>query len=182
VEVTVAQFRKALMRGQEADVQQAMVWNLSQMRSPEALSTLGDLFADTNQDPNLRARIAPQLAVEGNDDFKRSLETASLGDPDATVRRAARAALISLDPPVTGYMITGTLPESQAEAAGITTGDILVSYGGKPARSLQELRAAASDATDDEEVPVVLVRDGVEVTLYLRPGQMGIYGKDVRAK
>ena len=28
----------------------------------------------------------------------------------------------------------------------------------------------------------VLDIDGVQVTLYLRPGQMGIFGKDVQAK
>ena len=49
-------------------------------------------------------------------------------------------------------------------------------------RHVEELRAAATNATEEEQVPVVVVRDGVEVTLYLRPGQMGIYGRDVEAK
>lgn len=182
VEVTVAQFRKALMKGQEVGVQQAMVWNLAQMRSPAAMETLSDLFNDVNQAPDLRARIAPELAVEGNEELARSLETAALSDPDPTVRRAAKAALVIINPPATGYLITGTLPQSQAAAAGITTGDILVSYAGKPTRNLDELRAAATGATGNEEVPVVVVRDGAEVTIYLRPGQMGIYGKDVKAR
>jgi S1-C subfamily serine protease len=182
VEITVAQFRKALLAGQDAGVQQAMVWNLAQMRSPAAIETLQALFNDASQDPSLRARIAPELALADNPELARSLETAALSDPDPTVRNAAKAALVSLDPPATGYMITGTLPDSQAAAAGITTGDILISYGGKPTRDLDDLRAAAADATGQEQVPVVVVRDGVQVTIYLRPGQMGIYGKNVKAK
>ena len=42
-----------------------------------------------------------------------------------------------------------------AEEAGLTAGDILVSYAGQPTRSVEELRAAAGGATGEEQVPVV---------------------------
>ena len=32
------------------------------------------------------------------------------------------------------------------------------------------------------EVPVVVIREGREVTLMMRPGQMGIFGREVNAE
>ncbi|MHC4473711.1 MAG: HEAT repeat domain-containing protein [Planctomycetota bacterium] len=181
-EETVAQFSKALRSEKELDVQRALVWNLARMRKREAVDALQDVFTDADRDGTLRAQVATELAMSEDPEVARALESASLSDPDPKVRDAAKAALAMRDPPATGFMITGTVPKSQAEAAGIKAGDILVSYNGRATRDLEALRAAATESGTEEEVPVTLIRGGREVTLYLRPGQMGVFGRDVKAR
>ena len=73
-------------------------------------------------------------------------------------------------------------PDSQGEAAGLRAGDIVVSYGGRETTTRQALRDATGSAVGDEPVPVVVVRDGGTVTLHVRPGSLGVYGRPVAAR
>jgi len=93
------------------------------------------------------------------------------------VRAAATAALVLRDPPATGYLVTGTLPSSQAEAAGLRAGDVLVTYDWRPVPDGDSLRAAATDAGGAATVRVVVVRDGAEIEVDLRPGRLGVFGR-----
>jgi hypothetical protein len=178
-EKTVAMLSKALRGEKELSVQRALVWNLARMRKPEASAALREALEDTDRDAIVRAQVATELAMSDDPEVEKSLESVALSDPDEKVRDAAKAAISMRNPPATGFMVTGTVPKSQAEAAGIKAGDILVSYNGRETKNLDALRSAAAAAGSEKEVPVTVIRGGQEVTLYLRPGQMGVVGRDV---
>jgi len=180
---TLEQFGRALGGETSPDVQRALVANLGRLKSPEAERLLGEILTDVNRDASLRAQVAEGLSTTSDEGLVRALEIAAEGDEDARVRDAARAALVARNPPASGYLVTGTLPESQAAAAGLRAGDVLVSYDGRETRSVQALQEASAEATGAgaETVTVVVVRGDQEVTLQLRPGRLGIYGRAVEA-
>ncbi len=178
---TLEQFGRALNGEQNVDVQRALLANLGRMKSPESQRMLSDFFADANKDAAVRGMIAMQLATTDDPGVLRTIETAAASDEDAGVRAAAKAALVLRDPPATGYLVTGTLPSSQAEAAGLRAGDVLVTYDGRPVPDGDSLRAAASEAGGADTVRVVVVRDGREVEVDLRPGRLGVFGRGVEA-
>lgn len=59
-------------------------------------------------------------------------------------------------------------PASPAAEAGLLPGDRIVSYGGAPTSSWEDVQAAIR-GTQSEQVPMVVERDGVLVTLTVRP-------------
>jgi len=178
---TLEQFARALAGEPSSDVQEALVANLGRLKNPEADRLLGGILADADRDAGLRAQVAGALATTADEGLVRGLEIAAEKDEDPQVRDAARAALVARNPPASGYLVTGTLPDSQAAAAGLRAGDVLVSYNGQATRSLDALRDAAGEASGAETVAVVVVRDGEEVTLQMRPGKLGIFGRSVEA-
>jgi hypothetical protein len=178
---TREQFAEALRTEKSAQVQQALVANLGRLRDPEAERLLGGILADPSRDGALRAQVAAQLATTTDEGIVRALEIAAEKDGDAQVRDAARAALVARDPPASGYLVTGTLPESQAAAAGLRAGDVLVSYDGQSTRTLEALREAATAAEGRETVDVIVIRDGEEVRMSVRPGRLGVFGRAVQA-
>ncbi len=178
---TIRKYSAALAAEQDENVQRALVGNLAFLKEPAAMQALSDIFLDASRDARLRALVAPELAASADPAVAAALENAARGDSDERVRSAAAVALVVRDPPASGYLVTGTLPDSQAAEAGVKSGDILVSYGGRPTRTLEALREAAAGAAGQEKVPVVVMREGREVTLYLRPGRMGVFGREVRA-
>ena len=143
---------------------------------------LSDVFSDPNADPGLRARVATELATAEDPDIVAAIERAANDDPNLGVRAAAKASLLVRNPPATGYLVTGTVPDSQGEAAGVRAGDVVVSYAGSVITDGRALRQATSAATGEESVEVVVVRDGGEVTLVVRPGRMGVFGRAVKAQ
>ena len=180
---TIAQFAGALERETETSVQSALVANLGRLKSADAERLLGAIFADPGRDAALRAQVAGELAATTDPGLVRALEIAAESDPAPSVRDAARAALVARDPPASGYLVTGTLPDSQAAAAGLRAGDVLVSYDGRETRTAEALRAAtgAASAEANETVTVVVVRAGERVSLQLRPGRLGVFGRAVEA-
>jgi hypothetical protein len=181
-EEVLGRFTELLREETDSGVQRALVWNLAQMRKPEAERALAGLLHDSSRDAVVRTQALTELAMSDEPEVVRTIEEMAYRDPDPTVRNAAKAALQMRDPPASGFMVTGTLPESQAEAAGMQAGDIIVSYDGRSTRSLEDLRRAAGDATAKGDVEVVVVRDGRRVPLRLRPGQMGVFGREVEEK
>ena len=181
-EEVVGRFTKALAGEKEAAVQRALVGNLAQLRNPEADATLLAILKDPAREASLRSLAATELTASNDPEVLRSIEDMSVNEPDAQVRAAATTAMRILNPPATGFLVTGTLPQSQAAIAGVEAGDILVSYDGRRVENLDALRPAAGDAKDREDVEIVVLRGDREVTLRLRPGQMGVYGRDVTKK
>jgi S1-C subfamily serine protease len=129
----------------------------------------------------LRAQIATQLALSDDPEIVRSFEVAAQGDADARVRDAARAALVARDPPKSGYLVTGTLPESVGEASGVRAGDIVLSYNGASTRDGRSLQQATSTVEGDA-VEVVVFRDGEEVRMTVPSGALGVFGRGVAPK
>lgn len=66
---------------------------------------------------------------------------------------------------VTGALVTQVLPETPAERAGLRRGDVLLSFNGKPVRSVKELQLLVASSALGEEVPVEVLREGTRLTL-----------------
>lgn len=64
-----------------------------------------------------------------------------------------------------GVYISGVSSMSAAERAGLQVGDIITSLAGKPVKTLDELNAIKSEQTPGDSVPVVIDRNGTEMTL-----------------
>ncbi len=72
--------------------------------------------------------------------------------------------------------IVEVVKDGNAAGAGVRVGDWLVSYDGRRIDSQEELRAAMRAAQERgvERIPVVLARDGADVTVEVAPGRLGI--------
>lgn len=179
-EETISRFSKTLDTERNLDVQRALVWNLARMKNAKADAALLEMLKDPEHAAGVRAFVAMEIADGKNPAIEETLRDLSISEPDTEVRAAAETALRILKPPATGFLVTGTVPGSQAAVAGLAAGDILVSYGGRAIESLDQLRAAADQAGGSEAVDVVVVRGHERVTLRLRPGKMGVYGREVK--
>jgi hypothetical protein len=82
----------------------------------------------------------------------------SLGEP---------AGGLSLESP--GVPIRAVRPDSPAAAAGVKPGDILTTLDGRWTTSVTDAYAAAAGIPPDRDVTVVILRDGQEQTLTVRP-------------
>ena len=75
-----------------------------------------------------------------------------------------------------GVYISGVETMSAAQRAGLQVGDIITGFAGKPVTTLDELNAIKSEQTPGDSVPVVIDRNGTEMTLSIvipQPTQMG---------
>jgi membrane-associated protease RseP (regulator of RpoE activity) len=59
-------------------------------------------------------------------------------------------------------------PQVPAASAGLQVGDVLLSYGGVPVRTWSDFQDAIA-ATPGQDVPLVVERDGAQVTLSISP-------------
>jgi len=119
-----------------------------------------------------------RLIVEGVDQIDEKLtfsarptggRPAAAGDPSAT--RRVRVGFIPdmAGSDERGLRITGATPGSPAEVAGIRAGDILISFGGKAIKTVEDLQDALTSARAGTEVNVIVIRGGEQLTLKLTP-------------
>ena len=115
----------------------------------------------------------------GGDDVRVGVATA---DGDVAVRTLPADALARLDPgpgfltevgldrysPSIPPVIGDVVPDEPAAAAGLESGDRVLSIDGKPVADWDDL-VAAVHARARQTVPVLVERDGVEQTLQLTP-------------
>jgi len=73
------------------------------------------------------------------------------------------------DPGAPGVPIRTVLPDSPASRAGLKPGDILTTLDGRWTTSVADTYAAASSVPAGQAVPVVVLRDGEELTLTVTP-------------
>jgi len=66
---------------------------------------------------------------------------------------------------VTGALVTRVLPGTPAEKAGIQRGDVLLSFDGKPIRTVKELQLLVASSPLDKSVPVEVLRESMHLTL-----------------
>ena len=175
-EDAIAVFAAALGRESDRTVQDAIVRNLASMNTPKAEALLATVFGDATRDAALRADAALALATSSDPAVQRAIESAAQSDPDPKVQAAAKTSLIARDPPATGCLVTATSPDGNAEAAGIKAGDVIVSYNGHAVPTSDELvkEREAAAASGAEAVAVVVVRDGREQTMQVKPGRLGL--------
>jgi Do/DeqQ family serine protease len=66
---------------------------------------------------------------------------------------------------VTGALVTRVLPGTPAEKAGVRRGDVLLSFDGKPVRTVKELQLLVASAALGKSVPVEVLREATRLTL-----------------
>src|SRR5206468_6260572 len=70
-----------------------------------------------------------------------------------------------------GVVISNVLPGQPADKAGLRRNDVIVEYDGQPVADLQKFRLKVADTAVGRKVPVVVLRDGRKVTVYVTLGQ-----------
>ncbi|HKY06519.1 MAG TPA: PDZ domain-containing protein, partial [Blastocatellia bacterium] len=70
-----------------------------------------------------------------------------------------------------GMKLDGVRPESPAERAGLKAGDVVVKLGKWPIKNVYDYTYALGEIRPDEEIDVVIRRDGREMTLKLTPAR-----------
>lgn len=70
-----------------------------------------------------------------------------------------------------GMKLDGVRPESPAERAGLKAGDIIMKLGKWPIKNVYDYTYALGEMRPDEEIDVVIRRDGRETTLKLTPAK-----------
>lgn len=81
------------------------------------------------------------------------------------------AESVGLKEPV-GAMIAGVTEDGPAEIAKIRNGDIIVRFNGQDVRDMRSLPRIVADTEIGKQVPVVVWRDGKEVTLQTKVGEL----------
>ncbi|EIF6152428.1 trypsin-like peptidase domain-containing protein [Clostridium perfringens] len=66
-----------------------------------------------------------------------------------------------------GVYVVGVQEFSPAEKAGLKIGDLIVEFGGKRVKTLEELNQVKSQYNDGDSVPVEIIRDSKKVNLNL---------------
>ncbi len=78
------------------------------------------------------------------------------------VRRASLGTIPDFSRESGGVLLSGTMPGSPAEAAGLAGGDLLVSFDGEPVDNLADLTALLRGHSAGDTIEVVIIRDGRE--------------------
>ena len=66
-----------------------------------------------------------------------------------------------------GVYVVGVQEFSPAEKAGLKIGDLIIEFGGKRVKTLEELNQVKSKYNDGDSVPVEIIRDGKKLNLNL---------------
>jgi hypothetical protein len=169
----IARYDAALGQENDRRVQSSIVANLTSMNTPKAEAVLSRVFGDATRDAALRAEAAIALALT-KDPAIQSQIAAAANDPDVRIQAASKVASVLRDPPATGCLVTQTIPDGNADTSGIRPGDVIVSYNSRPVPTDSDLRRETDAAMTVESIAVVVVRDGQEKTLQVKPGRLGL--------
>lgn len=71
-----------------------------------------------------------------------------------------------------GALVAKVLPESPALAAGVEVGDIIVEFNGKEVMNSSNLPPIVGSSKVGIKLPVVVIRNGKETTLYVKLGEL----------
>jgi len=107
-------------------------------------------------------------------DIAAMLRIAASKDPNPEVRSLATVELLRRDSPVTGLLAVHVASESQAQAAGLQRGDVLLSYNGQSYTLESKLREAAQHLPPDQQIPIVIYRGGEILQLTIHGGRIGV--------
>jgi Do/DeqQ family serine protease len=106
---------------------------------------------------NLARQIADQLISTG--EVTRGWLGVSIQPLDADLAQS-----FGLDR-ATGALVTRVLPDTPAANAGLQRGDVLLSFNGKPVRSVKELQLLVASSALDKDIPLEVLREGTRLTL-----------------
>ncbi len=109
---------------------------------------------------NMARRIMEDLIYEGK--VSRGWLGVMIQDLDQSTRDA-----FGLEPNVKGVLIGDVFKNQPAEKAGFKRGDIVTSVDGKKVATANELRNAIAAIKPGKKVPITVIRNGKEQTLYV---------------
>jgi S1-C subfamily serine protease len=66
---------------------------------------------------------------------------------------------------VNGYKISGVNPDSPAEKAGLTGGDIIIKFGDREIKSITDYTYALGDHKPGDELEVIVMRGTEKITM-----------------
>jgi len=71
-----------------------------------------------------------------------------------------------------GILVNQVMPKSPAEAAGLKTGDLILSVDGKPVKDPRELQRIIGDAEIGKSIEFTILRDKARQTVKVQVGEM----------
>ncbi len=113
---------------------------------------------------NMAREIAPQLQKRGH--VTRGLLGVTIQDVTPELAKSLGLGTAG------GALVSQVLPDESADRAGIKQGDVIVAYDGKKIETSKELPHIVAATPIGKEVTVKVVRDGKELTLKAKIGEM----------
>jgi len=113
---------------------------------------------------NMAREIAPQLQKKGH--VTRGLLGVTIQDVTPELAKSLGLGTAK------GALVSQVLPDESADRAGIRQGDVIVNYDGKAIENSKDLPRIVAATPIGKEVPVKVVRDGKELTLKAKIGEM----------
>lgn len=86
--------------------------------------------------------------------------------------RVALGTIPDYSADVQGIRLSGVRPGGAAEKGGMKAGDVIIRFGGRTVRNVEEYTAALGQARPGEPIEIVVLRDGKEITLKVTPAAM----------
>jgi serine protease Do len=81
-----------------------------------------------------------------------------------------------------GALVSGVLPDSAAEKAGVEPGDVILTFNSKPVRRSDDLVGMVTATKPGTSVPMRVVRDGVEKTLTITVDELDYAAENQTAR
>lgn len=113
---------------------------------------------------NLAKNIADQLKSGGK--IQRGFLGIGLQHVDQKLAKS-----FGMDTP-RGALVTQVMKGSPADKAGVKTGDVVISFNGKPINKAQDLPPLVALSEIDKDAEIAVLRDGKEMTLKVRIGNL----------
>lgn len=118
----------------------------------------------------VRQMVLKVDAVDSRLEFSARPATRPAGGDPAPARRARVGFIPDMGAQdFRGLPLTGVVPDSPAERAGVRAGDVLVSFNGRQIRSVEDLQEALSAARPGVAVKIVVLRGDQRLELDLTP-------------
>ncbi|KAF0243954.1 MAG: HtrA protease/chaperone [Planctomycetota bacterium] len=175
-------FLESLKNEKNADVARALADNLDGIAKAGMEADLAALVPGYADNARVVTSLLDSLVKIGSPEALASLEGYARSDNEF-LRAEAAVALIAINPPAEGVLITLTVPNSQAENVGIKRGDIITSYNGTTVTDFAALRDQMKSAPAGSVVTVTVNRNGEIIPIQIKAGaKIGIDGKDVKPK
>jgi hypothetical protein len=170
---------RRLIREEDPTVAQAIAQNLADRPDARNVAALLDAL-EQQRDRDVRIAITESIAAQPGPDATRALEQIVAAESDPDLRKVAETSLAARQAQVAGFLITFVAPNSQAQAGGLREGDILLTYRGVAIDSMETLDRLRASVGPEEVVEVAVWREGRQVAIGVKGGQLGISGRFVR--
>jgi hypothetical protein len=172
--------KSVLEKATDKDVQKAAIESLQWVDPVAAAPIMLDMARNGGLDSDVRVSAVEALPDKIDADTANALQVLK-NDADPKVAEAAKIAEMKSNPPVSGYLVTTVTAQGQAKTAGMRAGDIITSYNNQ-AITNGNLWQLQNSIADNATGPVVVYRNGLKLTYYIKKGRLGVDGEYVAKK